>query len=62
MIANWEHHGHMTWFILNIPHNLPTQDVMVASVWYIFNILNMHRFITGTVGGIVTSLNCLLVL
>ena len=47
MIANQGYHGHMTWSILNIPHNFPTQDVMVASIWYILNILNMFRF--GTV-------------
>ena len=44
MIANLGHHGHMTWSVLNIPHNFPSQDVIVAPVWYILNILNMHRF------------------
>jgi len=44
MITNLGHHGHMTWYILNIPDNIPSWDVMVASVWYILNVLNMDQF------------------
>ena len=44
MITNLGHYGHMTWYILNIPDNIPSQDVMVASVWYILNVLNMDQF------------------
>jgi len=44
MVANLGHHGHMTWYILNIPDNIPSQDVMVTFVWYILNILNMDWF------------------
>jgi len=44
MVANLGHHGHMTWYILNIPDNIPSQDVMVTFVWYILNILNMGWF------------------
>ena len=44
MITNLGHHGHMTWYILNIPDNIPSWDVMVASVWYILNVLNMGQF------------------
>ena len=36
--------GHMTWYILNTPDNIPSWDVMVASVWYILNVLNMDQF------------------
>ena len=28
MVANLGHHGHMTWYILNIPDNIPSQDVV----------------------------------
>ena len=44
MITNLGHCGHMTWYILNIPDNIPSWDVMVASVWYILNVLNMGQF------------------
>jgi len=44
MITNLGHHGHMTWYILNTPDNIPSWDVMVASVWYIFNVLNVAQF------------------
>ena len=44
MITNQGHHGHMTWYILNIPDNIPSQDMIITSLWYILNILNMHWF------------------
>jgi len=44
MITNLGRHGHMTWYILNIPDSIPSWDVMVASVWYISNVLNMDQF------------------
>jgi len=44
MIVNLEHHSHMTWYILNIPDNIPSWDVVVTSVWYILNVLNMCQF------------------
>ena len=47
MITNLGHYGHMTWYILNIHDNIPGQDMMVASIWYILNVLTMCQF--GTV-------------
>src|SRR6266576_3093522 len=44
MITNPGHCGHMTWYILNVPGNVPSQVVVVTSVWYILNILNMCQF------------------
>ena len=44
MITNLGHHGHMTWYILNIPDNIPSWDVMAAFVWYILKVLNMDQF------------------
>src|ERR1700742_5072402 len=46
-VTNLGHCDHMTWYILNIPDNFPGQDVMVASIWYILNILTIYQF--GTV-------------
>src|SRR6266436_2899268 len=43
-ITNLGHHGHMTWYILNILDNIPSQDVLVTSVWYILNVLNICWF------------------
>src|SRR6266436_8215769 len=42
--TNLGHHGHMTWYILNILDNIPSQDVLVTSVWYILNVLNICWF------------------
>ena len=46
-ITNLGHYGHMTWYILNIPGTIPSQDMGVASVWYIQNIPDIYWF--GTV-------------
>ena len=46
-ITNLGHCGHMTWYIWNILDNIPSQDVLVTSVWYILNALNICWF--GTV-------------
>src|SRR6266478_3455309 len=46
-ITNLGHCGHMTWYIWNILDNIPSQDVLVTSVWYILNVLNICWF--GTV-------------
>ena len=43
-ITNLGHCGHMTWYILNIPNNIPSWDIVVTSVWYILNILTMFQF------------------
>src|SRR6266478_2728227 len=43
-ITNLGHHGHMTWYIRNILDNIPSQDVLVTSVWYILNVLNIYWF------------------
>ena len=34
-ISGLGHCGHMTWYILNISDTIPSQDIVVASVWYI---------------------------
>ena len=44
MVTNLGHHGHMTWYILNIPDDVPGQDVMATFVWYILNVLNINQF------------------
>ena len=44
MITNLGHCDHMTWYILNIPDHIPSQDIVGASVWYILNILTICRF------------------
>ena len=43
-ITNLGHCSHMTWYILNIPDNIPSQDSVVTSAWYILNALNMCQF------------------
>ena len=47
MVTNLGHHGHMTWYILNIPDDVPGQDVMATFVWYILNVLNINQFWYG---------------
>ena len=46
MVTNLGHHGHMTWYILNIPDDVPSQNVMVTFFWCTLNVLNMHQFST----------------
>jgi hypothetical protein len=34
----------MTWYILNVPDTIPTQDIAVTSVWCILNIPDICQY------------------